>query len=50
MTINIEFDFKNGSVDVHKKGMGIININDFFQSLKEDIDKDNGAAFSFDIR
>ena len=50
MTINIEFDFKNGSVDVHKKGMGIININDFFQSLKEDIDKDNGAAFSFDNR
>lgn len=50
MTINIEFDFKNGIVDVHKKGMGIININDFFQSLKEDIDKDNGAAFSFDNR
>ena len=50
MTINIEFDFKNGIVDVHKKGRGIININDFFQSLKEDIDKDNGAAFSFDNR
>lgn len=50
MIKNIEFDFENGVVNVYENGTKVINIDDFFQSLKENLDKDNGAVFSFDNR